>query len=244
MALVSSCGDGATPTPTTLLPDSPRPTAVEVNPATSELAALGASVQLSADVRDQNGEVMAGITVTWNSSSASVATVDQSGLVMAVGDGTAVIAASVNQGSGANGTAIVTVTQSIVSVEVSPSTAELTALGATVQLTAGAFDANGHAVAEAKFSWESSAAAIATVDASGLVTGVAVGVSMITASSESASGSAGVTVMQPVVSVEVSPSAETIGLGGTLQLMAEGFDANGHAVAGAGSSRGSPVPQR
>ena len=231
MALVSACGDSAAPTPTTLLPDSPRPTAVEVNPATSELAALGASVQLSADVRDQNGEVMAGITVTWNSSSASVATVDQSGLVMAVGDGTAVIAASVNQGSGANGTAIVTVTQSIVSVEVSPSTAELTALGATVQLTAGAFDANGHAVAEAKFSWESSAAAIATVDASGLVTGVAVGVSMITASSESASGSAGVTVMQPVVSVEVSPSAETIGLGGTLQLMAEGFDANGHAVA-------------
>ncbi len=233
MALVSACGDSAAPTPTTLLPDSPRPTAVEVNPATSELAALGASVQLSADVRDQNGEVMAGITVTWNSSSASVATVDQSGLVMAVGDGTAVIAASVNQGSGANGTAIVTVTQSIVSVEVSPSTAELTALGATVQLTAGAFDANGHAVAEAKFSWESSAAAIATVDASGLVTGVAVGVSMITASSEPASGSAGVTVMQPVVSVEVSPSAETIGLGGTLQLMAEGFDANGHAVAGA-----------
>ena len=105
-------------------------------------------MQLSAEVRDQNGEVMAGTTVTWNSSTTSVATVDQSGLVMAVGDGTAVIAASVNQGSGATGTAIVTVTQSIASVDVSPSTAELTALGATVQLTAGAFDANGHPVAE------------------------------------------------------------------------------------------------
>ena len=231
MALVSACGDSAAPTASTPLPDPPRPITVEVNPATSELAALGASVQLSAEVRDQNGEVVAGTTVTWNSSNASVATVDQSGLVMAVGDGTAVIAASVNQGSGATGTAIVTVTQSIVSVEVSPSTAELTALGATVQLTAGAFDANGHAVAEAEFAWESSDAAIATVDASGLVTGVAVGVATITASSESASGSAGVTVMQPVASVEVSPSAETIGLGGTLQLMAEGFDANGHAVA-------------
>ena len=231
MALVSACGDSAAPTASTPLPDSTRPTTVVVNPATSELVALGASVQLSQEVRDQNGVVMAGTTVTWNSSSASVATVDQSGLVTAVGDGTAVIAASVNQGSGPTGTAIVTVAQSIVSVEVSPLTAELTALGATVQLTAGAFDANGHAVAEAEFSWESSDTAIATVDASGLVTGVAVGVATITASSESASGSAGVTVMQPVASVEVSPSAETIGLGATLQLMAEGFDANGHAVA-------------
>ena len=232
MALVSACGDSAAPpTAPTPLPDSPRPTTAAVNPATSELAAFGASVQLSAEVRDQNGVVMAGATVNWNSSSASVATVDQSGLVTAVGDGTAVIAARVNQGSGVTGTAIVTVAQSIVSVEVSPSTAELTALGATVQLTAGAFDANGHAVAEAEFSWESSDAAIATVDASGLVTGVAVGVATITASSESTSGAAGVTVVQPVASVEVSPSAETIALGGTLQLIAEGSDANGHAVA-------------
>ncbi|MDE0396053.1 MAG: Ig-like domain-containing protein [Gammaproteobacteria bacterium] len=204
-----------------------------MSPATSELEALGAIVQLSAEVRDQNGEVMAGTTVTWNSSTTSVATVDQSGLVMAVGDGTAVIAARVNQGSGATGTAIVTVTQSIASVEVSPSTAELTALGASVQLTAGAFDANGHAVVSAELSWESSDAAVATVNASGLVTGVAIGVATITASSEFASGSAVVAVMQPAASVEVSPSAETIGLDASVQLTAGAFDANGHAVAGA-----------
>ena len=233
IALVSACGDSAAPTASTPLPDAPRPTTVEVNPATSELAALGASVRLSAEVRDQNGAVIAGASVTWNSSTASVATVDQSGLVRAVADGTAVIAASVNQGSGATGTAIVTVTQSIVSVEVSPSTAELTAFGASVQLTAGAFDANGHAVAGAEFSWESSDAAVATVDASGLVTGVAEGAATITASSESAAGSAGVTLMQLVASVQLSPPVETIGLGATLQLTAEGFDANGHAVAGA-----------
>ena len=230
IALASACGDGAAPTASTPLPDPSRPTTVEVNPATSELAALGATVQMSAVVHDQNGEVMAGTTVTWNSSTASVATVDRSGLVMAVGNGTAVIAARVNQGSGATGTAIVTVTQSIASVEVSPSTAQLTALGATVQLTAGAFDANGHAMAEAEFSWESSDATVATVNASGLVTGVAVGVATITATSESTSGSAGVTVMQPVTSVEVSPSAETIGLDASVQLTAGAFDANGHAV--------------
>ena len=76
-------------------------------------------------------------------------------------------------------------------------------------------------------------AAVATVDAGGLVTAVAEGVATITASAGEASGSAVVPVMQPVALVEVSPSAETIELGSTLQLTAEGFDEKGDAVEGA-----------
>ena len=63
--------------------------------------------------------------------------------------GTATITATAGSASGA---AVVTVT----SVEVSPSVAELTAWGETVQLTAEALDANGHAVAGDVLSWESS----------------------------------------------------------------------------------------
>ena len=202
---------------------------MSVSPATDELTALGATVQLSAEVRDQNATVMAGATVIWTSSAISVATVDASGLVTAAGNGTATITASAGS---ASGSAVVTVTQSVESVVVSPSE-ETIALGNTLQLTAEAFDESGHAVAEVEFSWESSDAAVATVDASGLVTGVAVGVATITASAGEVAGSAVVTVMQPVASVEVSPSAETIGLGSTLQLIAEAFDENGNAVAGA-----------
>ena len=75
-------------------------------------------------------------------------------------------------------------------VEVSPGTTELTALGASVELAAEAFDANGHAVAGAEFSWESSHIAVATVDTSGLVTAVSNGTAAITASSGAASGMA------------------------------------------------------
>ena len=228
VALAKGCGDGDSPSaPPT--PEPARPTTVTVSPATHELTALGTTVQLSAEVRDQNARVMAGATVTWTSSASSMATVDASGLVTAAGNGTATITASVGS---ASGSAVVTVQQSVASVEVSPSVDELTALGQTVQLTAEAFDENGHAVAGAEFSWESSDAAVATVDAGGLVTAVAEGVATITASAGEASGSAVVTVMQPVASVEVSPSAETIGLGSTLQLTAEAFDENGEAVAG------------
>ena len=61
---------------------------------------LGATVQLSAEVRDQNARVMAGATVTWTSSASSVATVDAAGLVRAVGNGTATITASAGSASG------------------------------------------------------------------------------------------------------------------------------------------------
>ena len=68
-------------------------------------------------------------------------------------------------------------------------------MGSTLQLTADGFDENGDAVEGAEFSWESSDAAVATVDASGLVTGVAVGVATITASAGIGQGTAEITVM-------------------------------------------------
>ena len=60
-------------------------------------------------------------------------------------------------------------TQAIDSVAVSPAESTIAALGDTVRLAAEAFDANGHAVGGAEFSWESSAASVATVDAAGLL---------------------------------------------------------------------------
>ena len=95
----TACGDGATEPP----PDPPRPTTVTVSPATAELAALGASVQLRAEVRDQNGQVMAGAAVTWASSNATVATVDAQGLVTAAGNGTATVTAMAGSAAGRSG---------------------------------------------------------------------------------------------------------------------------------------------
>ena len=179
VVLVWACGGDSPTAPPT--PEPARPATVTVSPATADLTALGATVQLTAEVHDQNARVMAGATVTWSSGDTSVATVDASGLVTAVGNGAATITASAGS---ASGSAVVTVTQSVATVEVSPSAADLAALGATVQLTAEALDANGHAVAEAEFSWESSDNSVATVDASGLVTAVGNGAATITASYE------------------------------------------------------------
>ena len=93
-----TCGDGATEPPAPVEP--PRATTVVVNPAQVRLAALDATVQLTAEVRDQNGQVMAGTAVTWSSSNAGVAGVDATGLVTAVGNGTATITAATGSVTG------------------------------------------------------------------------------------------------------------------------------------------------
>ena len=233
----------ATPSPeptATAIPEPARPTAVTVSSATVELTALGATEQLSAEVRDQDSTVMIGVTVAWTTSSNSVATVDvvgvlpamtEAGVVTAAGNGTATITASAGS---ASGSAVVTVTQAVALVGVLPAMTELTAWGETVQLTAEAFDANGHGVAGAVFAWESADALVAEVDALGLVSGIGEGVATITASAGSASGSAVVTVTQAVALVGVLPAmTELTAWGETVQLTAEAFDANGHGVAGA-----------
>ena len=134
---------------------------------------------------------MAGVAVTWTTSASSVATVGASGLVTGLAEGMATITASAGS---ASGSAAVTVMQPVASVEVSPA-AETVGLGSTLQLTAVGFDENGDAVEGAEFSWESNDAAVATVDASGLVTGVAEGMATITATAGSGEGTAEITVM-------------------------------------------------
>ncbi|MYI06995.1 MAG: hypothetical protein F4059_06715, partial [Gemmatimonadetes bacterium] len=188
--LVLSCGDGAVePTP----PDPPRPTSVTVAPATAELDALGATTRLSAQVRDQNGQVMAGASVAWSSSNASVATVDGAGLVTAAANGAATITATAGSASGA---AVVTVMQSVASITVSPAARSIVR-GDTVRLLAEAFDENNHRVQDAEFVWASSDVAVVRVDESGIVTGVGDGSATVTARVGEVSGTAAITVANP-----------------------------------------------
>src|SRR5207244_4103784 len=130
-------------------------------------------------------------------------------------------------------TAAVTISNvPVASVTVSPAAASLTA-GATTQLTATPKDANGAALSGRAVTWATSNAAIATVSASGLVTGVAAGSATITATSEGQSGTSAITVTNvPVASVTVSPTAAGVTVGATTQLTATPKDANGTALSG------------
>ncbi len=81
--------------------------------------------------------------------------------------------------------------------------------------------------------WASSVPAVATVSATGLVTGVAAGTSTITATSEGKSGTASVTVTAvPVASVSVSPASSSLVVGQTVQLSVTTKDSAGNVLTG------------
>ena len=220
VAWAAACGDGATEPPAPP-PDPPRPTTVTVTPATAELASLGETVQLRAEVRDQNGQVMAGTSVTWASSSAAVATVSAAGLVTAADNGTATITASAG---GVSGTATVMVAQTVSAVTIAPAADTLVA-GDTLRLAAEATDANGHTVAGAEFAWASGDTAVAVVDATGLVTGIGAGEVEITATSSGVTGRATLVVAGTRVTLDSSagsaPEGGVVTLGLTVDPVPE-----------------------
>lgn len=86
----------------------------------------------------------------------------------------------------------------VATVTVAPATATVPA-GDTVRLLAVPKDANGTTLTGRVVSWSTSAPTIATVDASGLVTGKVIGSVTITATSEGKTGTADVTVIPGIV---------------------------------------------
>ena len=163
---------------------------VSVSPTTASVQA-GQTVQLSATPKDANGNALTGRAVTWATGNGAVATVSSAGLVSGVAAGTATITAT---SEGHSGTATVTVTLvPVASVTVTPSPASVQVSG-TIQLTATLKDANGNVLSGRTIAWRSDNAGMASVNGTGLVTGVAAGSATITATSEGHSAPVPVTV--------------------------------------------------
>lgn len=161
---------------------------------------VGATTQVNVSAIDANGVPQPRV-VTYTSSAATVATVSSTGLVTAVGAGTATITAT---SEGKSGTVNLTVLAPI-PVVVTPATSFI-AQGGTQQLTVVLRDpVTGAILTGQTITYTTSAATVATVSATGLVTVVGGGTATITATSSGRSASATVT------NVLTSGTAVTIG---------------------------------
>src|SRR5213083_1702812 len=200
---------------------------VSVTPATATIG-VGQTAQYAAITRDAFGNPLGGRTVTWSSSNPGVATVNGAGQATGVAVGAATLTAT---SEGKSGTAAILVTNvPVASVAVSPASASVQ-VGQTVQLAATPRDANGNPLSGRTITWASGSTAVATVSASGFVTGVAAGSVTITATSEGQSGTATITVSTvPVASVTVTPATASVQVGQTMQLTATPKDANGNSL--------------
>ena len=113
---------------------------IVLSPATNALE-TGQTLQLVADVQDSGGTALAFPSLTWSSADEALATVDQQGLVSALGKGAVVITAAQD---GASGTADFTIvladlmpTQDIVLTGTSQAVEVMIPAGVTVTVTGG-----------------------------------------------------------------------------------------------------------
>ncbi|HWQ29066.1 MAG TPA: Ig-like domain-containing protein, partial [Dehalococcoidia bacterium] len=169
--------------------------AVSVQPASASLTA-GGSLQLTAAASDSNGYAVGGASFAWSSSNTAVATVNQSGVVTAVAQGSATMTASSGGKTAASSISVAgssVLPPPVATVTVQPSSLSLT-VGQTAQLGVVLKDANGNTLTGRSVTWSSSNPSVATVSASGLVTALTAGSATITATSEGKSGTAAVSV--------------------------------------------------
>ena len=146
---------------------------VTLNPTSTALV-VGDTKQLTASVEPENADDS---TVVWSSSNAKVTTVDQNGLVTAVGVGTTTITATAGDKSA---TCTVTVTAKPVPIKRIALSDAAVSVGRTIQLEPVFTPAD---TTQRDVIWTSSDRTIATVDANGRVRGVAEGKVTITVTS-------------------------------------------------------------
>ena len=189
--------------------------AIQVNP-TSATIRVGDIQSFSATFDADPGVSRA---VTWSVDNPSIARVSALGEVTGVAPGTAVVRATSVADTRVSATASITV-GSLRTIVVSPATSSI-ATGEERTLTAVV---NIEAGLSRDVTWRSSAPAIATVTTmSGIVRGVALGTTTITAVSLADStlrGSAVINVVPVIRAVTVTPTIATINSGNTQQLTA------------------------
>lgn len=207
--------------------------AVRVTPATGSMQ-QGQSIQLAATALDANNNVLTGRNVAWSSSNETIASVSSTGRVLGVTPGTATITATID---GVTGTGQYSVSQvPIGAITLAPATATVLP-GATVTLTPSLTGTNGlpQSTVGRTIIWSSSNTAIATVNQSGVVTGVAQGNAVITATTEGVSATSSITVSStPIATITVTPNPANVqeANAAPVALVATARDAGGNILTG------------
>lgn len=172
-------------------------TSILLSPSAASIE-VGASQPLRAT--NQDGVDLPACAVTWSvNPDAGVATISESGVVTGVSVGGPVtVSASVSSKGKKVLTALASITvrqAAVASVTLTPASSNLT-IGATQQLAAELRDARGAVLTGRAITWSAGTPGVASVDASGLVTGVFLGQgATISATSEGVTGSAVVDVV-------------------------------------------------
>jgi Tol biopolymer transport system component len=191
------------------------------SPVTS-LTRLGATTYLSATAFDAKDATVPNVAFTWSSAAPQVASVNDTGLVTAVDEGTVAITAEADS---VKGLASIMVTQVAAVVRLAPELDTLRTVGRSAQFIAVALDEAGRVLQGARPRWTSSDPLVATVDAAGLVTATGTGTARIIARVGEAADTGTLVVAQVIRFLVVHPGLDTLtAIADTGRLAALAFD--------------------
>src|ERR1700733_5279889 len=200
-------------------------TSIAVTPANPAIT-KGATEQFTATGNYSDGSQQnLSSTVTWTSSSTTVASISSVGLATGVGTGNTTIQAASGSISGST---VLTVTPPLlVSLAVTPVNPSIVKNN-TQQFTAtGTYSDGSQQNLTMAVTWSSSSTTGDTITSSGLATGLATGSSSIQADSGAINASTTLTVTTALVSIAVTPASPAIGKGATQQFTATGTYSDG-----------------
>lgn len=198
---------------------------ISVLPASGSIA-IGQTQQLSANaIYSDNSQRDVTALVAWTTGDTAVVDVNAAGLALAKKQGSTKITAKLDTVAG---TSDLTVTPAVLTqVDVSPELASIP-MGADVQLVATGTFSDQSTQDLVNVQWSSADNAIATVNASGVVKGVAAGNVTITAQAGGLSDATSITVTPAtLVSIAVTPTEPSLAKGTSQQFSATGTFTDG-----------------
>jgi hypothetical protein len=198
-------------------PAGPPPQRVDVTPMTAE-AVAGGTLSFTASAIDPAGARIDAKPSAWFATPFDSAAADPQGNVTFFKPGVITVGALIN---GKVGFARVTVKrQPVARVEIDAPRA-LMNVGAGVTLRAKALAPGGEPVSDVEYVWRSESPGVASVDAAGLVTGIAQGTATIRATAEGASGTATVRIgAARVQRLAIQPAATAARTGDVVRFSA------------------------
>ncbi|HMC69551.1 MAG TPA: hypothetical protein VKJ07_10385, partial [Mycobacteriales bacterium] len=194
------------------------------SPSDTVVTAVGDSLDIRATAYDNFGAVMtSGFTRTYTSASPTVVAVSTTGRARSIGAGNGVVVVrdSVDPGLKVQGTATIRVNQLTASIRNTPALPDSlqVGVGGRRAIIAQALDRNGNPIPNKTFGFRSVNPVIATVDAAGIVTGVALGPTFVVDSVDGLKDSVQVAVViAPPSLLQWGYDSLSVGNGGSVSV--------------------------
>ncbi len=198
---------------------------ITLSPSATSLGFIGATAQLTAQLLSGDGSPATGVSFSWTTTDAAVATVTATGVVRAMTEGTAeIVVRTVNIVD----TARVTVKRVPSTITLSEDEFLFTELQQSQTVTATVVDGGGQGLPSSDIVWSAADTTIATVGPDGVVKSIGQGTTTVIATAGSVLASLTVRVATGPADIEVAPSTIAFdAIGDTVTVVGTVVDAAG-----------------